>query len=565
MKKELFILQLHLFLGLSAINAQTQEDIFIPDSLITLENVYTYCLTDPQKAQRILDIIREKNDDKLAFDYEMDWAQADLYYNRGKYGLASYYFERVAAYDTIRANSDFQMGLLSTMMECYRLNNDFDKTMECALLLLDIAKEKGNKAETGRAYLFMGKIFFRKGNREKADEYFVMAEQQLKASDDILYLYHFYLTLANLQDETGLYPQALETARLCENVLKEMEDIQGMPEKYMECEQSRFDALMADILAKNKKTKEADIYYKRFIASSFAEDAENKIHIVPYLLTIQNYKKAIEIAQEREIDLRQHTDTIGDNMLAVKQYLITAYQHTGNISKAFSYARESLAITDSLRIREQKEAALESAIIYETQEKDAQIQYQKTELKSRTILLANVSVAVVLLLVLVYIIYRNMRAVRAKNLALVQRIREIRKVQEEQSEKLIEKKEESLKKQPAGLHDETDCLYVKLYRLMNGTQVYKDSQLTRDTLSAMLSTNRNTLANLIHKNTGLSTNDYINSVRLDASLRLLEQSNSNENIDMIAEQVGLSKSSFYRLFRQKYGMTPKEYRDNIEH
>lgn len=70
---------------------------------------------------------------------------------------------------------------------------------------------------------------------------------------------------------------------------------------------------------------------------------ENKILIAPYLLATKSYAKVINIAGERETKLRQQTDTIGNDMLAVKKYLSTAYHALGNKDKAITTLQEQLS------------------------------------------------------------------------------------------------------------------------------------------------------------------------------------------------------------------------------
>ncbi|HCM21277.1 MAG TPA: hypothetical protein DIC46_10985, partial [Porphyromonadaceae bacterium] len=86
----------------------------LPDSIITIEHTYQYCVSDPEKAQAIMDELMVRRQDK---DWELDWCQADLYYNTGKYRLALFFFEKTAAYKAVNTVPSLYMGLLSTMME----------------------------------------------------------------------------------------------------------------------------------------------------------------------------------------------------------------------------------------------------------------------------------------------------------------------------------------------------------------------------------------------------------------------------------------------------------------
>jgi AraC-like DNA-binding protein len=57
----------------------------------------------------------------------------------------------------------------------------------------------------------------------------------------------------------------------------------------------------------------------------------------------------------------------------------------------------------------------------------------------------------------------------------------------------------------------------------------------------------------------ISLGDYINEIRLEAAMNYLH--NRDYTIKEIMEKSGfISESSFFRLFKMKYGMPPKEYR-----
>ncbi|ROR30596.1 AraC-like DNA-binding protein [Mobilisporobacter senegalensis] len=70
------------------------------------------------------------------------------------------------------------------------------------------------------------------------------------------------------------------------------------------------------------------------------------------------------------------------------------------------------------------------------------------------------------------------------------------------------------------------------------------------------------LTTYIKKHTGRNCKDIINEARLNKAVNLLE--NSEFNISNIAEECGYrSVSHFHRIFKDKYDMTPNEYRELI--
>lgn len=71
------------------------------------------------------------------------------------------------------------------------------------------------------------------------------------------------------------------------------------------------------------------------------------------------------------------------------------------------------------------------------------------------------------------------------------------------------------------------------------------------------------LSRLFKKDTGMCLQDYINEVRVERSANLLIY--SDEPLSMIAEYVNFpSQSYFGRIFKEKKGMTPRQYREKYK-
>lgn len=85
-------------------------------------------------------------------------------------------------------------------------------------------------------------------------------------------------------------------------------------------------------------------------------------------------------------------------------------------------------------------------------------------------------------------------------------------------------------------------------------------KLTRQELGAALNYNCNYLADLFHRQMGLSLSAYIRDICMQEAARLLL--NTDLPIHIIVSRVGYeNRTAFYRHFQSKYGMTPGEFRD----
>jgi YesN/AraC family two-component response regulator len=90
-------------------------------------------------------------------------------------------------------------------------------------------------------------------------------------------------------------------------------------------------------------------------------------------------------------------------------------------------------------------------------------------------------------------------------------------------------------------------------------QNYADSGLSLQKIGDSLKLSPEYIGKLFKKQQGLSVSEYMNEVRLRQTVACLEQ--GDYTINELIEKNGFgTRSNFFRLFKNKYGTTPKEYR-----
>lgn len=88
---------------------------------------------------------------------------------------------------------------------------------------------------------------------------------------------------------------------------------------------------------------------------------------------------------------------------------------------------------------------------------------------------------------------------------------------------------------------------------------YKDANLSLQSIADVMKLSPGYLGRYFRSIESMSVADYINEVRLNQSLRLLEH--SEDSIVEIMKKVGFSNESyFFKLFKKRMGITPNEYR-----
>lgn len=103
-----------------------------------------------------------------------------------------------------------------------------------------------------------------------------------------------------------------------------------------------------------------------------------------------------------------------------------------------------------------------------------------------------------------------------------------------------------------------------LASIMETKKPYLLNDLTLQNLAEMLSLNKHQLSELLNVHLSKSFYDYINQFRISYAMALLKSDDSKQGILAIAFESGFNnKNSFYRLFKERTGLTPSEYRRSM--
>lgn len=145
------------------------------------------------------------------------------------------------------------------------------------------------------------------------------------------------------------------------------------------------------------------------------------------------------------------------------------------------------------------------------------------------------------------------RRLKAKNQVLYRRIQE----RLQQENKVVE----TIRQIPEGDLSRELRLFISLNELLENEKLFTSPSLNRDELAKRLGTNRTYLMEAVRAYGGnMTVGEFLNDFRLKHAAGLLTQP-SGLSIDRICYDSGFaSRSVFYRLFRQSYGMSPTEYR-----
>ena len=108
------------------------------------------------------------------------------------------------------------------------------------------------------------------------------------------------------------------------------------------------------------------------------------------------------------------------------------------------------------------------------------------------------------------------------------------------------------------------ALFLNIESYLLESQRYLDKDISRATLACELETNVTYIARAIRDGAGMTVNEYIRSFRIDHAHHLLSDPLNITNVSKIAKDCGFNnRTSFYRGFVARYGVSPNEYRERV--
>jgi AraC-like DNA-binding protein len=229
-----------------------------------------------------------------------------------------------------------------------------------------------------------------------------------------------------------------------------------------------------------------------------------------------------------------------------------AYRKAGRNADALVLADSVSATIDSALVWQKQNDAAELAVIYQTHEKELALNDAQSETRIHRLLLA---AAILVILLIGYLFWRT----RKYNKELLDKNRRLL-AEIEQHEREEQQTIEQLKAKPEDVLTAEQQLFRRICDLMDGPDhIYTDTNLDRNRLAQLLGTNEHYVTDAISACAdGKSVNGFLNEYRLRYAAHLL--ATTTDAVVVIAELSGFSRSSFFRIFSEAYGMSPSDYR-----
>ena len=258
--------------------------------------------------------------------------------------------------------------------------------------------------------------------------------------------------------------------------------------------------------------------------------------------------------------VREHGDTLGEIMNTAKWGLAWVYKKMGNYQQATELYSQVVDIQDTLKNRKARKNAQELAAVYHAQEQELALEQEKSENAINRLMMIIVLAVLLGVVVYTYTVVRQKRIINLKNQSLVAQISEAMKYKDLYKEEMAKRNTA-----PNDISDLNTLTDEQLFQYVNDVVVrerlFLDSRFDRQTIMDRFQLSKERVGAIFAKGSQYAKlTDYTQELRLEYSTMLLTN-NPDKSISQVADESGFGSYSYYcKCFRQRFGMTPSEFR-----
>ena len=510
-------------------------------------------------------------------DYRCDYLRAKVY-GQSLEGMwldsAIIIGERLMTLDAAREDVAYRQDVLEMLINACRQHRDDKLTIQWSAQLIDLCRQNGDETEALRTVADVGLILAGIGRADeglaKIDSVLTLLSGKRKYNEldaTIIALkrkVNVLKTRAEGQEVRG--ERIVDCAR---QMLDLMADYEQHPDEYhdgtyreppehlrpgyIDFYRAQAYMFMAEAEAKAGNKAEARKYLSLFEQTDYAKTFMARKDFAPIYGLLGEYEKMLAIHDEQEARLRQQGDTVNAEYATILRDRAMAAEARGRHAEANAYHRRYEALTATLNDRLLQGKANLYAARFHAAEQQREIERHKARAKYLSIVGSYFAVvAVMALLFAAYVVHKR-RIVDQKNRALVKQIAEAAEYRKRYDIQTAEVSTPLSTRRGAGGE--------AILQVIKEKKLYLDPQFDRQAASDYFQiTARDVGAAFAQGSEYANITDFINRLRLDHARELMT-TRPDMSIDEVATASGFSvRRTFSRLFKEKFGLTPTEYR-----
>jgi AraC-like DNA-binding protein len=504
--------------------------------------------------------------------FDQTMRAADSLYNNMQFRSAYDLYLQMLDTEEAKTDNEKRLNVLNSLCMASELAGHKAEQTKWLQQQLDLARQTGNAYHQSTALLTMGKRLFYEGDQQQGIKYvneaIEMAEKtDLKTTDHLIHSH--LIILAGLYDEMKDYDNALKTDERNLQLTKEGTRWGDDPNAQL-IDRRMALAKMASVLTKKGDLQRADSVYNAWKAVQYEGNHARDYFIVDYLRRRGRYQETVPVYQTLIQQVREHGDTLGEMMNTAKWGLAWVYKKMGNYQQATELYSQVLDIQDTLKNRKARKNAQELAAVYKAQEQEKTILQQQAEnTRQQAILIIELLALFAVIALAVIVIVKN-RAIHRKNQLLAAQITEAVNYKqmywdEKRAQKQAQKQAQTPK--PAAVSDDLkelsdEQLFLHINEVVMKERLFLDPNFGRQAIIDRFQLSKDRVGAVFSKGSEhVRLNKFILQLRLEYAAHLLINE-PERTIVQIAADSGFGSSPYFSdRFRQHYGMTPSDFRN----
>ena len=554
MKKLIFLFATLLALGACQEKSQpTAVMVSDADSIYTYDFIKMHFVKEPERCLGLIDTAEMKG----TMTQDSCNMMRSYVYNTGMQDRKQgrHYMRLVLDREGLDKTSDVYISTLDAYSTLCMTEGKAEETLNAALEGIELARQRGFKRQEASFYATAGSAMElqRPGSGEA---YLRKAIDIIRSMDDAgaQPKASYYMSL--LAQRLGENKKYAEGAQVCRERLAFIDEMEQkgikMPAGYYEKQRGGAYCILACCEAELGHMDEARRAAESFEKTAYAMTPTGQFNILSYYVKTGNKARVEQISERQESFLLQQGDTISELYRTLFINKANLYKALGDYRHAFEAITRASVIQDSIMARERDSKTEEYEVKFKKQEAEMALKEKETSERIHLIIIIALVIILVLATIALWRIIVNRRRLSERNHDLYATIQQMLEKQKDAELALEETPETAL--------SNTQQLYQRIVKLMKEQKPYTDSNMNRDSLAQMLGTNYNLLADAIREcANGQSIGDFIEDWRLRYAAQLLAE--TNHSIGLVMEMCGfVSRSHFNTLVRERFKMTPSEYR-----
>lgn len=516
----------------------------------------------------------------------IDFFRSCSYHALSKYYMAMYYAQRVVQYqdsrrDTLLMKSAYTL-LAESSVAAYHL--------EDAVRYIDEGKQYaglvGDPVLEANMMLMEGEVYRRLGMIEKGYQSLRRAISSLSSSvnGDELYCRSRimgYFMMYCIEDRR--MEEAWRVGLKREEVIGKLQQIASHLSGIGE-QQAYLYSKMAFLAQRLGKQDRAADYLEKFKQTPMASTVQGRLEINDYLLERGDYQLVLRHVDEY-MNSVDEKDSLNIIYIRTLYQTSKAYQGVGNYKSAYEELLKLRQLMEVMRISSERSNLFNLTDFTRVMRQEYELRQAENKLHVRNWVIVGLVVVALALIALLVRIYSYWKVIREKNRKMASLIVELNDKNKEvlpcvtepvaevpvpvevPAPVLVEEQPEVPEETPVAGEAFPSFNPHEIFRNFDAQvreeRMYLNYQFSRDDYAALMGVDRNRFAAILKEYTHGNLSAYLNNLRLDYSVGLF-RAHPEWSVSEIASHCALpSLSTFYRLFKEKYGMSPNAFRSNL--